>query len=84
MERGCYFLWAPPPELPREPEDEPREAEPEEPRDEEPRDALPDDLPDEDEPARAPLDRLDEGRETVPLVRPEEGFAYVPPEDGRE
>lgn len=60
MERGCYFLWAPLPELPREPEDEPRDAEPDEPRDEEPREAPPDDLPDEDEPARAPLDRPDE------------------------
>ena len=73
MERGCYFLWALPPELPREPpEDDPRPADPEEPRDDEPREAPLDDLPEEDEPTRAPLER------------PEEGFEYVPPDDVRE
>jgi hypothetical protein len=69
VERGCYFLWAPPPEEPREPEDEPRDAEPE-PREELPRDALPLDLPDDEEPTFAFPDPLEE-----PLDRPVEGLA---------
>ena len=60
MERGCYFLWAPPPDEPREPE----------PREELPRDALPLDFPDDEEPTRAFPDLLEE-----PLDRPVEGLA---------
>ena len=78
MERGCYFLLAPPPpEEPREPEDEPRDEEPE-PREELPRDTLPD-LPDDDVPFRAPPDLTE-----APLERPAEGLPTEEPEDGRE
>lgn len=79
MERGCYFLWAPPLEELREPEDdeEPREPE-DEPRDEEPEDEpleddglrdAPPELRDGEDPIRLPPVLRDE-----PLVRPDDGL----------
>lgn len=72
MERGCYFLWAPPLEELREPEDD------EEPRDEEPEDEpleddglrdAPPELRDGEDPIRLPPELRDE-----PLVRPDDGL----------
>jgi len=83
VERGCYFLRAPPPEVPREPEEELRDPEldPREelPLDELPRETLPLDFPEDDEPERDPPDLT-----VDPLERPEEEGLATEPEDGRD
>ena len=71
-----YFLLTPPPEDPREAEDEPRDAEP---RDAEPREELPRAEPTLDRPADAVLPRDEPDLTVGPLERPVEGLAIEPP-----
>ena len=60
MERGGYFLWVPPPDEPREPDDE-----------DEPRDDEPEDEPRDDEPPEDPLEPED-GLLDAPPTEPRE------------